>query len=525
MLKRAFDIILWLALTLALAGVALRFMRPDWPYLSWLAGAVLLCVLVYTLGQWREIARLFGGRQARLGSISIASLVVVVGILVAINYISKTTHKRWDLTASGQFTLSPQTVKVLKGLDSPLTMTVFARETETQSYKDRLGEYEYTTKNVSIEYVDPYRNPRLARQLQIQSDGTVAIQYKDRIERVTGTTEQDITNGIIKVVTGKERKVYFTQGHGEKDPQNSDRPGYSSISTAMTRDNYKVERLPLAQQGEVPADAAVVVVAGPKTDLLPGELDALKRYLDKGGKLLLLLDPPERLDSPPLTGLIALARDWGIEVGNNIIVDISGVGRLIGTGEEVPVAVSYPSHPIVQGLDVLTAFPLARSVSPAAGGAGGRTAQPFVETSPNSWAETDLKTMLSTGKSTFDADKGDKRGPLSLAAAVSAPVAGAPAAEKKPDEGAKAESRVVVFGDSDFASNLAFGISGNRDLFMNTINWLAQQENLIAIRPKEPGDQRLTMTESQVLWVTFLLLIVVPFGVFGSGIYAWWRRR
>jgi ABC-type uncharacterized transport system involved in gliding motility auxiliary subunit len=524
MLKRAFDLILWLALTLALAGVALRFMRPEWPYLSWLAGAVLVCVLIYTLGQWREIARLFGGRQARLGTISVASLAVVLGILVAINYISKGTHKRWDLTASGQFTLSPQTIKVLKGLDAPLKMTVFVREAETQSYKDRLGEYEYTTKRLSVEYVDPDRNPRLARQLQIQSVGTIAIEYKDRVERVVGTTEQDITNGIIKAVTGKERKVYFTQGHGEKDPQNTDRPGYSGVSSALTRDNYKVERLPLAQQADVPADADVVVVAGPKTDLLPGEIDALKRYVDKGGKLLFLLDPPERFDSPPLTGLIALAREWGIEVGNNIVVDVSGVGRLIGTGEEVPVAVSYPPHPIVQGFDMLTAFPLARSVAPVSGGVNGRSAQPFVETSPNSWAESDLKTMLGTGKTTFDADKGDKRGPIAIAAAASAAVA-APAGDRKPDEGPKPESRVVVFGDSDFASNLAVGVAGNRDLFLNTVNWLAQQENLIAIRPKEPGDQRLTMTENQVLWVTFLLLLLVPLSIFGSGIYAWWRRR
>jgi ABC-type uncharacterized transport system involved in gliding motility auxiliary subunit len=208
-----------------------------------------------------------------------------------------------------------------------------------------------------------------------------------------------------------------------------------------------------------------------------------------------------------------------------VVVDISGMGRLLGTDETVPVAVNYPTHPIVQGMDLLTAFPLARSVTPVTGGVNSRFAQTFVETSPKSWAETDMKTMLTGGKITFDADKGDKRGPIPIAAAASAPVAAAPGASTPADESARPEARVVVFGDSDFASNLALGISGNRDLFMNAVNWLAQQENLIAIRPKEADDRRVTMTANQQLRVMILALFLVPLVVFGSGVFAWWRRR
>ncbi len=526
MLKRAFDTIGWLGTAFVLAAVAVFFLKAEWQaYSRYLAWGGLVCILVYALGQWREVARLFAGRSARLGTISVAAVAVVLGILTAINYISSREHKRWDLTSTSQFTLSPQSVKVLTSLDSPLKMTVFARENDLASYRDRLGQYEYASKKVSTEYVDPDKRPALARQMQIQSYGTVAIQYKDRAERVIGNGEQDLTNGIIKVVTGKERKVYFTQGHGEKDTSSPERTGYNGISTQLTRDNYKVEKLPLAQQAEVPADASAVVVAGPKTDLLPGEIDALRAYLGKGGKLMLLLDPPDKVDSPPLTNLIALAHDWGMEVGNNAVVDISGMGRLLGTDETVPVAVNYPSHPIVQGLDVLTAFPLTRSVSPVTGGVNGRFAQTFVETSPKSWAETDMKTMLTGGKITFDEAKGDKRGPISIAAAASAPVTPAGAAEKPAGEGAKPEARVVVFGDSDFASNLALGVSGNRDLFMNAVNWLAQQENLIAIRPREADDRRVMMTATQQLQVLILALFLVPLLVLGSGVYAWWRRR
>ena len=525
MLKRAFDTIGWMGAALVLAAVAVFFLKAEWqPYSRGLAWGGLACILLYTLGQWREVARVFAGRSVRLGTVSGAGIVVVLGILVAVNYISSREHKRWDLTASSQFTLSPQSIKVLKSLDAPLKMTVFAKESDFPSYRDRLDQYQYISKNVSADYIDPDKRPGPARELGIQSYGTIAIQYKGRIERVVGNTEQDLTNGIIKAVTGKERKVYFTQGHGEKDIAGTERTGYSGIATQLAHDNYKLEKLPLAQQGDVPADAAAVVVAGPKTDFLPGEIDALKAYLGKGGHLMLLLDPPEKLDSPPLTNLIALAHDWDMEVGNNVVVDISGVGRLLGTDETVPVAVNYPSHPIVEGLDTLTAFPLARSVTPISGGVDGHFAQTFVETSPKSWAETDMKAMLTGGKVSFDEAKGDKRGPVSIAAAASAPVTAAPT-DKSDTGAAKPETRVVVFGDSDFASNLALGVSGNKDLFMNAVNWLAQQENLIAIRPREADDRRVTMTASQQLQVIILALFLVPLAVLGSGVYAWWRRR
>jgi ABC-type uncharacterized transport system involved in gliding motility auxiliary subunit len=530
MFKRVFDIIGWLGTALVLAAVAVFFSKPEWqPYSRWLAWGGLVCLLVYAIGQWRDMARLFAGRSARLGTISLASVFVVLAILVAINYISSREHKRWDLTATSEFTLSPQTVKVLKSLDTPLKMTVFARETEFARYKERLPEYTYASKKVNVDYVDPDKKPALAKQMAIQSYGTVAIEYKGRTERVVGDSEQEITNGIIKVVTGQERKLYFTQGHGEKDTASAERSGYNSITTQLGRDNFKVERLVLAQQPEVPADATAVVVAGPKTDFLQPEIDALKRYLDKGGKLMLMLDPPDKADASPLAGLVALAHDWAIDVGNNLVVDVSGVGRLLGTDETVPVAASYPNHPIVDKFELLTAFPMARSAAAVSGGVNGRFAQSVVETSPRSWAEADMAGVLAGKPIKLEEDKGDKKGPISIAAAVAASAASENAADAKgqdkKDDAKKPETRVVVFGDSDFPSNFALGIQGNRDLFMNAVNWLSQQENLIAIRPRESADRRITMTAAQQTRVLLLVLLIVPGFVLGSGVYNWWRRR
>jgi len=523
MLNRIVSVIGWIGFAAVLAAVGIRFGYPAKDqYATYFAYAGLVCLLIYILGQWRDIAKMFTRRQARYGTLAGVSVLVVLAILVAINYIGAKQNKRWDLTANKQFSLSDQTRNVLQKLDQPLYVTVFAQETNFQPYKDKLKEYEYASKKVTTDYVDPDKKPAIASQNQVQAYGTILFKYKDRSERITSDNEQDITTAIIKVVQGTTKKVYFTAGHGEKDATTADRDGYKGIADSLTHENYTVDKLVLAQSGAVPDDAAVVVVAGPKTDFFPGEITALKNYLGKQGKLLLELDPPDKADSPPLANLVALAHDWGVDVGNDVVVDVSGMGQLIGTSESVPVAATYPSHAITQRFKFITAYPLARSVTPVSGGVNGHTAQGIVETSPRSWAESDLKGLLSSGKVSFNAASGDKQGPITIAAAVSAAAAAAPGAA--PDA-PKPETRVVVFGDSDFAANSGLGIQGNRDLFMNTVGWLSQQENLISIRPKDADDRRLTMTAAQQTNVTWLSLFIIPGLVFVVGVSAWWRRR
>jgi len=527
MLTRIIGLIGWLGFAAVLVALGIRvgenFGYAKYSaYATYAAYAGLVCLLIYILGQWRDIAKLFTRRQARYGTLTFVSVLVVLAILVAINYIGARQNKRWDLTASKQFSLSDQTRTVLQKLDSPLNIMVFAQESNFQPYRDKLKEYEYLTKKVTTEYVDPDKKPAIASQNQVQAYGTILFKYKDRSERITADTEQDITTAIIKVVQGGTKKIYFTGGHGEKDQTSAERDGYKAIADGLARENYTIDKLVLVQAGSVPDDASVVIVAGPKTDFFPAEITALKTYLGKQGKLLLELDPPDKADSTPLANLIALAHDWGMDVGNDMVVDVSGMGQLIGTDASVPVAASYPSHAITQRFRLLTAYPSARSVTAVTGGVNGHTAQGFVETSPRSWAESDIKGMLTTGKVSFSAASGDKQGPISVAAAVSA--AAAAAADAKPDA-PRPETRVVVFGDSDFASNSGLGIQGNKDLFMNTIGWLSQQENLISIRPKDAEDRRLTMTAAQQTNITWLSLFIIPGLVFVTGVYTWWRRR
>jgi ABC-type uncharacterized transport system involved in gliding motility auxiliary subunit len=533
MLTRIIGAIGWIGTALVFGAVAVRMLgRPEWlQYAQWAAWAGLVCVLIYMAGQWRDVRSFYSGRSARYGTMSIVGVLVFLGIIVAINYLAVRQNKRWDLTANQFYSLSDQTTKLLQSLDAPVKITVFDRETEFDRFRDRLDEYAYQSKNVTVEYVDADREPNRTRAAEVQSYGTIVIEYKDKVERITNNDEQAITNAIIKAMTGEARKIYFTQGHGEKDTASQDRTGYGAVTNALTRDNYAVEPLVLAQKPEVPADATAVIVAGPRTDFLQPELDALKRYVARGGKVMFLVDPPERPDgdgTPLITGFL---KEWGIEVGNDIVLDASGIGQLIGTDASVPVAAPpYPPHAINERFNVMTAFPLARSIRPVEGGVGGHTAQPFVQTSAQSWAETNLKGISGGGEVAFNADQGDKQGPVPLAAAVSAPATEVPAklptnTTPEAPEPPKPESRIVAFGDSDFAANFGLGIQGNRDLFMNAVNWVAQNENLIAIRPRESADRRITLTSDQHQRLMWMSLAIIPGLVFATGVYTWWRRR
>ena len=550
MLNRILDFLGWIGSILVFAAVLAWLVSPELESLRrTLALAGLACIVLYGAGHWRQVRRSFGRRQTRYGALAGTSILLVAAIVVGLNYVLARQNLRWDLTAGQQYSLSDQTRRVLDALAAPVRILVFAREPDFPRYRDRLDEYAYRSGRVTVEYIDADGQPMLARQYEVQTYGTIVFEYEGRVERVESDAEQDLTNALIRVVEGAEQTVYFLEGHGEKAHADTGRDGYGTVSAALALDNFGVESLVLAQAGAVPDDATVVVAAGPQTDLLPGETDALGAWLDRGGKLLLLLDPPVTGDEPAPEGLLGLVREWGVEVGADVVVDASGVGQLFGADASVPVAASYPFHPITERFNLLTAYPLARSVSAVSGGPDGRIAQPFIETGPQSWQEADIDS-LATGQVELDEEAGDRPGPVTIGMAVSAPAPvpddagdGGNGEESGGDDGAGAddeadggpepgggddpapETRLAVIGDSDFASNAVVGIQGNRDLFLNTVNWLARQEGLISIRAREPEDRRLTLTaaaQRRVFWLSVLLL---PAAILGVGVYTWLSRR
>ncbi|HYB94260.1 MAG TPA: GldG family protein [Vicinamibacterales bacterium] len=529
-MQQIFGIIGWIGTVLVFGAVAVRMFYPEWnQYATYAAWAGLVSVLIYMAGQWRDVVEFYKGRSARYGTVSIVSIIVFIAIIVAVNYLGSRQNKRWDLTANQVYSLSDQTVKILRDLKEPAKVTVFERSDRMEGHRVRLREFTYHSSQLTTDFVDVDREPTRANAAKVETVPTIFVEYAGRSEKANSSNEQDLTNALIKAVTGRTRKVYFTQGHGEKDIASSERNGLSTAAEAMKQDNLTFESLVLIQAKQVPDDATIVVIAGPTTDLFPPEVEALNAYAAKGGKVMVMLDPV--LNGSPQPLLTQFLADWGIRAGNDVVLDASGMGQLVGTSDaSVPVAVQYPAHPISDGFRQITAFPMARSMTPIEGGANDRVAQPIVNTSAQSWAEADV-TALSSGKGQveFNADRGDKQGPITLGAAVSAPAAVTPPAgnvsPNSPDAAPKPETRVVALGDSDFASNAAIGVPGNRDFFLNALNWLSQQENLIAVRPRQAEDRRLTMTEDQTSRVMILSLFIIPGIVFATGIYTWWRRR
>jgi ABC-type uncharacterized transport system involved in gliding motility auxiliary subunit len=525
------SILSYVGMALVFAALAVRVFKPEWNqyavYASW---AGLALVLLYTVGQWREIVAFFRRRNARYGAIASVSVLVVLGILIAVNYVSAKQNKRWDLTSNRQYTLSEQTVKLLRELKTPVKFVVFETDAEVDRIRVRLNEYTYQSGQVSVEYIDPDKRPVPAKEYEIQSYGTVVVEHMGRRERVVvpqgqAPPEQDLTSALVKVLNPTEKRVYFLAGHGEKDPTNTERGGYSSIIDSLRQDNFQWERLIIAQTNSIPDNATVLILAGPKTDLLEGEAALIRQYLsDRNGKLLVLLDPPEDFNKPaPLPQIEAIVKEWGINATPSVVVDVSGLTKIA----TIPVAAPpYPDHAVTSRFQLITMYPVARAVVPAMGAPAERTAQSFIQTAQRAWAETNLASLDPPDNLSQDPDKGDILGPVSLAAAVAVPAkAEAAAAGKEGEEQRPPETRVAVIGDSDFVANAYLGIEGNRDLFLNTVNWLAQQESLIAIRPKEPSDRRLTMTANHVMGVLWMSLVIVPALVIGAGVFTWWRRR
>ena len=544
MLNTIFGIVGWIGTLLVFAGVAIRVFRPEWDtYAYWAAVGGLVCVGLYTLTQWREIGRSFQKRETKLGAMMSISVAAVLAILIGINWAVTRRDKRWDLTASASYTLSDQTVKVLTNLKSPVKVLVFDTPGGFQRFRDSLTMYSTASPNLQVEYVDMDREPARAREYAIASPGTVVMEYDGRREKVMSEREQDLTNNLIKVTTGRQVKAYFVQGHGEKDILGNDRPGYASVVEALKRDNYTVDKIVLAQSAAgVPADASVLIIAGPTADYLKPEVDAIRTYLRKGGKALFMLDPPVGESARTTPTLEALLKEWGITVGHDVVIDASGMGQLLGTDASVPVVANYPQHDVTQNFDLLTAFPLAQSVAGTAGTELGMAlTENVINTSDRSWSEADVKSLATGGKVSLDEAAGDHRGPITIAlslamdapdarprrppAAGDKPADGQKPGEKPADAPKKPQMRIMVVGDSDFASNAAAGIQGNADLFVNMNNWLTQQEDLISIHPRDAGDRRVTMTADQQRRVLWLSLLFIPGLILGLGVYSWWQRR
>ncbi len=484
---------------MAIAGYVRHTIQEIWGWFNLtlvIVGGILLLASIAL--NFKDIIEYFRGRSGRLSANMALLTVAVVGLIAIVNFLGYRHHKRYDLTAEGLFSLSDQTKKVLGGLQKDVKVIKFAKDDDPQ-LADQMNEFKYQSPRISYERIDPQQRPEISRQYAVKALGETVVAAGDRIERPTATDEQSLINAILKVTRETLKTVCFTDGHEEKTLADA----YSQAEAKLKGENYLTKTINLATSKQVPSECAMVVIAGPKTSFLAPEASMLGQYLDNGGKAMVLLDP----DTDPQ--LDDVLKKWAIEVGKDFVLDFSQVGQMFGGGPGAPLVLSYGSHPITQSfVRSMTIFPQARSVKVTAAGGTGVNSSTLLTASPESWGETNLKEGVEP-----KLDDQDTKGPVTLGAVASKGL------------GENKEARLVVIGDSDFASNQAFRFQRNGDLFMNSINWLAQDEDLISIRPKQATNRSVTMSGAQVNTFWWLVVVVLPLGIIGIGTFIWWKRR
>jgi ABC-type uncharacterized transport system involved in gliding motility auxiliary subunit len=528
-MKRLVDLLAPLGIAILLAtfvAQAAEKRLPGRPSYYLAAGAAL--VLVHLVLRFEDLTRAIGRRQLRYGSNMVVFGAAVLGIIAALNYLALRNNKRWDLTKNRRYSLSDQTRKTLSGLKEDVKVLYFQRTAEMAAGRDRLVEYESLSRHFKVEWIDPLKSPARAQRYEARGPWPVIVLERgDKRERVTNDSEQDLTNALIKLQREGKKTVCFVEGEGERDPEDSGERGFSGAKSALEKGQYQTKKVFLLREKVVPSDCTVLALAGAEKDPLPEVTAAARGFVQAGGKLLVMVEPELKEATPNLT---ALLKEWNIEAGADVVVDVSGMGQLFGTGEFTPLAMQYPFHEITKDFKVTTAYHMARSMEAGKGTVENVTAQGLVQTSPNSWSESDVSMQ---GAVAFDAGK-DRQGPVALAAVatVRAPSpspspSASPGASPPPEAAAEAkkEGRVAAFGDADWASNALLRFQGNQDLFLNTVAWLAEDADLISIRPQDPESQQLALTPRDFRLVVLGSLLVLP-GIFLlGGIYAWWVRR
>jgi ABC-type uncharacterized transport system involved in gliding motility auxiliary subunit len=450
-------------------------------------------------------------RQTKYAAYAVTYVLIVLAAIVVVNVLADRFNKSYDATSNKRYSLSDQTAKIVKGLKQDATITYFNQSTRFRDGKDLIDEYANLSPKVKVEYVDPDKNPQVAREAGIRSFGTAVVQIGTKKEEAKSMTEEGITGAFIRDLKSNTRIVCFVTGSGEHQLDDSDREGLSHFKDLLAKDNYESKTVSLLQKADVPNDCTTLVVAGPTRNYEQPEVDAIKKYVEAGGRALLMLDAPLKAGRSEIADNDALAtvlESWGVTLNKDLILDLNPIGQIVGLGPQVALVTSYESQPIVSDMKgTATGFPLSRSLEIKS--TDKTSVQKLFDSSSNSFATTNLSSAAVNVN-----DPKNRKGPLTIAAA------GTYNTGKENSQG-----RLVVVGSSSWVANRFINFNGNNDLALNTINWLSSDEDLISIRPKEREDRRITMTRSQLSWVRATSQFLLPAIVVVAGVGVWWKRR
>jgi len=478
-------------------------------WLLWVSAAfIILGLASHTLINPQRVRELITGRQARYGSNAVLLIVSFMGILLVINIlIFQTPGKPWDLTEGRQNSLATESLAALKALPQPVHATAFfTTQTDPTSTQKLLTNFKNNSSGkFSFEFVNPDQNPLVAQQAGITGDGKIYLQLGTQHEIVSSATEQEVTSALIRLMNPKKQTVYFLTGHGERDIQNSGNSSYTIAKAALVAKNYQVKSLNLISDNKIPADASVIVIAGPIQPVSTAELLLLQGYLSKGGALILLQEPTPLTKFGTSIDPLAnyLESDWGISFSDDIVIDTNSNQPLYA------VAATYGKHPITEKLQGLVSFfPTSRSLTIASNAANSPVA--LVTTSSSAWGETDFSSLQSNSQPAFQQGK-DIPGPLVLAVT---------------SQNTSTGSHLVVYGDSDFASDVFFDQYANGDIFMNSIDWAVGQTQLISLSSPKAVTRTFVLPSS--LWLLVMaisFLCLLPGMIIAGGVISWYIRR
>lgn len=476
-------------------------------------GVAILALAAYAMLEPDKVRQTFTGRQAKYGSNITITAIAFIGMLIASNLLARTLTIQYpdlfdlDLTQDKSNTLAPETLQALETLPQPVEAVAFYASLSRESATDLLDKFKANSKGkFTYRFVNPDTDPLAAREAGITGDGKILLRMGDRKEVANFAAETELTKALIKLINPEARTVYFLSGHGEPSLEAAGEVSLSTAKRTLESKNYTVNSLNLLAENKIPEDALAIIIAGPVKQVSEYEVKLLKQYVEGGGALVVMEDPlllTEFGSSPdPLADY--LASDWGIHLNNDIIIDLNSQQALNA------ISASAGEHPITRNLSAnyLIVMPQARSITlntPAAE----ITQTALLFTSPNSWGETNF-TNAQGEQISFDANQ-DLPGPLTMAAAA---------------ENTTTKGRVVVFGNSFFATDQMFDVYGNGNFFINSVDWAAEQENLINITPNTPT-QRTFIPPSSIQMLIILLgsVLLLPGLVVFAGISSWLARR
>jgi gliding motility-associatede transport system auxiliary component len=523
-------------LLLAVMALFQPFMEAYWIIGNLVVGVALLAASVFmSFDSISERLRSGEGRRAgKYGSSAVVSAMLGILILGFLAFLSERYSHRFDLSEAGVHTLSQQSKDLLESLEESVVITAFFAETEAPPIRDLLDRYAFESDRVELRFIDPNSAPVLVDELGLTTDELSRGIVRFEIESGGATnlsefSESEITNALLKLVRATGSKIYFVTGHNERniepDTEGEDSPfalrpdSYGNAAASLVNETYEVAPLLLASVGDVPEDASAVIVAGPTRPFLSTEIAALERYVEGGGAVFIALDPRAR------TNLFDLLERWGVTLGDDVIVDQA----LAVFGQATtPIANEYDgTHPITSLLREPSLFPMVRSIELDPEVADSYSV--LARTGPESWAERDLDAWRATGRAEYG--EADLLGPVAVAVAGSprvvqvAETGVSDEGEDTAGEPTSAAGRIVVFGDSDFATNEYLDALRNRDLFVNSINWLAGDVEQITVRPNVSRASAFQMSQEEFRQIQYLSLFLLPEAIAIFGVVMWWLRR